>query len=338
MYSFKEIISSLNNKNDLSKEQAFFISESMFKGTLSDSEIKNVLVVMNAKGICTDEVVGFAEAMRKISTKVVTDEKVIDCCGTGGDGINTFNISTCSAFISAASGVKVAKHGNKAITSNSGSADVLHDAGAKLDLSPEKVSQCINEVNFGFMFAPLHHQAMKNVAASRKEIAPNKTIFNMLGPITNPANAQIQLIGVFDKSAMHLVADSLMQLGTSKAIVLNSRDGMDEASIYTETDIIEIKDRVKTQYTINPKDYGITGKNIDSIKTSNEKSSLDFIFSVINNEESDAKEICILNAALSVMLYKDIELNDSIEQCRESLSEYKVRDKFNQYIDFTNQI
>ncbi|MEC7677463.1 MAG: anthranilate phosphoribosyltransferase, partial [Pseudomonadota bacterium] len=289
-------------------------------------------------GICTDEVVGFARAMRKISTKVLTDEKVVDCCGTGGDGINTFNISTCSAYISAASGVKVAKHGNKAITSNSGSADVLHDAGAKLDLSPEKVSQCISEVNFGFMFAPLHHQAMKNVAASRKEIAPNKTIFNMLGPITNPANAQIQLIGVFDKSAMHLVADSLMELGTSKAIVLNSRDGMDEASIYAETDIIEIKDNVKTHYTINPKDYGITGKNIDSIKTSNERSSLDFIFSVINNEESDAKEICVLNAALSVMLYKDIELNDSIAQCRESLSEYKVRDKFNQYIDFTNQV
>ena len=338
MYSFNEIISSLNNKNDLSKDEAFFISESMFKGTLSDSEIKNVLVALNTKGICTDEVVGFAKAMRKISTKVVTDEKVIDCCGTGGDGMNTFNISTCSAFISAASGVKVAKHGNKAITSNSGSADVLHDAGAKLDLSPEKVSQCINEVNFGFMFAPLHHQAMKNVAASRKEIAPNKTIFNMLGPITNPANAQIQLIGVFDKSAMHLVADSLMELGTSKAIVLNSRDGMDEASIYTETDIIEIKDSIKTQYTINPKDYGITGKDFDSIKTSNDKSSLDFIFSVINNEESDAKEICVLNAALSVMLYKDIELNDSISQCRESLSEYKVRDKFNQYIDFTNQV
>jgi anthranilate phosphoribosyltransferase len=253
MYSFKEIISSLNNKNDLSKDEAFFISESMFKGTLSDSEIKNVLVALNTKGICTDEIVGFAKAMRKISTKVVTDEKVIDCCGTGGDGINTFNISTCSAFISAASGVKVAKHGNKAITSNSGSADVLHDAGAKLDLSPEKVSQCINEVNFGFMFAPLHHQAMKNVAASRKEIAPNKTIFNMLGPITNPANAQIQLIGVFGKSAMHLVADSLMELGTSRAIILNSRDGMDEASIYAETDIIEIKDDVKTQYTINPK-------------------------------------------------------------------------------------
>ena len=160
----------------------------------------------------------------------------------------------------------------------------------------------------------------------------------MLGPITNPANAQIQLIGVFGKSTMHLVADSLMELGTSRAIVLNSRDGMDEASIYAATDIIEIKDNVKTQYTIDPKDYGITGKNLDTIKTSNEKSSLDFLFSVINNEESDAKEICVLNAALSVMLYRDIELNDSIAQCRESLSEYKVRDKFNQYIDFTNQV
>ena len=338
MFNFDKIVSSLKDNKHLSKDESFYISEKMFEGSLSDSEIKEILILLNDKGISTAEVVGFARAMRKISTKVPTNEKIIDCCGTGGDGLNTFNISTCSAFIAAATGAKVAKHGNKAVTSKSGSADLLHDAGAKLDLSPEQVSDCIKNINFGFMFAPLHHKAMKNVAASRKSIAPNKTIFNMLGPITNPANAQLQIIGVFDKDAMKIIADSLLELETSRAIVLTSRDGMDEASIYTQTDIIEINAGRQTEYTIDPREYGISGKDINSIKTTNDKSSLDFIFSVINNDNSDAKEICILNAALSVMLYKDVELGDAIEQCRKSLEEHLVRDKFNQYIDYTNQV
>ena len=338
MFNLDQIVSSLKDKKNLSKDESFYISEKMFEGALSDSEIKDILILLNEKGIATAEVVGFAQAMRQISTKASTDEKVIDCCGTGGDGLNTFNISTCAAFIAAASGAKVAKHGNKAITSKSGSADLLHDAGAKLDLSPEQVSECIKNINFGFMFAPLHHKAMKNVAASRKSIAPNKTIFNMLGPITNPANAQLQIIGVFDKDAMQLIADALLELETSRAIVLTSRDGMDEASIYTQTDVIEINAGKKIEYAIDPREYGISGKDIYSIKTNDDKSSLDIIFSVINNDESDAKEICILNAALSVMLYKDIELGDAIKQCRKSVEEYLVRDKFNQYIDYTNQV
>ena len=338
MFNFDKIVSSLKDKKNLSKDESFYISEKMFEGVLSDSEIKDILILLNEKGISKTEVVGSAQAMRKISTKVSIDEKVIDCCGTGGDGLNTFNISTCSAFIAAATGTKVAKHGNKAITSKSGSADLLHDAGARLDLSPKQVSECIKNINFGFMFAPLHHKAMKNVAVPRKSIAPNKTIFNMLGPITNPASAQLQIIGVFDKNAMQLIADSLLELETSRAIVLTSRDGMDEASIYTQTDIIEINDGKQIEYTIDPKEYGISGKDINSIKTNDDKSSLDIIFSVINNEESDAKEICILNAALSVMLYKDIELDDAIGQCRKSLEEYLVRDKFNQYVDYTNQV
>ena len=338
MLNLDKIVSSLKDKKNLSKDESFYISEKMFEGALSDTEIKDILILLNEKGIATTEVVGFAQAMRQISTKVSIDEKVIDCCGTGGDGLNTFNISTCAAFIAAASGAKLAKHGNKAITSKSGSADLLHDAGAKLDLTPEQVSECIKNINFGFMFAPLHHKAMKNVAASRKSIAPNKTIFNMLGPITNPANAQLQIIGVFDKDAMQLIADSLLELETSRAIVLTSRDGMDEASIYTQTDIIEINAGKQIEYVIDPREYGISGKDINSIKTNDDKSSLDIIFSVINNDESDAKEISILNAALSVMLYKDIELGDAIIQCRKSVEEYLVRDKFNQYIDYTNQV
>ena len=338
MYNFTEIVSKLQNSINLTQDEACYISQQMFKGELKENNIIEVLSLLNTKEIYPDELIGFARAMREISTKVEIDEKVIDCCGTGGDGSGTFNISTCAAFIAAACDIKVAKHGNKAITSKSGSADLLHDAGAKIDLNPTQVSECIKQVNFGFMFAPMHHQAMKNVAESRKKIAPNKTIFNMLGPITNPAQAKLQLIGVYDQKSMNLIADALVELGTDRALILNSRDGMDEASIYTETDVIEIIGSKKTNYSIDPKKHNITCSNIDNIKTTDNKSSLDIVFSVINNEDSDAKEISLFNAALSVMLYKEISLDEAIKQCRDALNEYKVRDKFNQYIDFTNQV
>ncbi len=338
MCNFESILEHLKSNRDLSSEEAFVISEKIFEGTLSDSQIKEILLLLNKKNVCTNELIGFARAMRNISMKVEIKDKVIDSCGTGGDGMNTFNISTCASFIAAACGVRIAKHGNKAITSSSGSADLLHDEGAKIDLLPEHVSSCIEHTNFGFMFAPLHHQAMKNVANTRKSIAPEKTIFNMLGPITNPANAKIQLIGVYSKSVMKLIANALLELGTTRALILNSRDGMDEASIYEKTDILEIKDRNIKSYSIDPKDYGITGKNITNIKTNSEISSLDIIFSVINNIDSDAKEISLLNAALLVMLFKDISLKVALAECRHALENYLVRDKFNQYIDFTNQV
>ena len=310
----------------------------MFEGSIDDNQMKEVLVLLNKKNICSEELIGFATAMRKISTKVEVNDKVIDSCGTGGDGIGTFNISTCASFIAAACDVKVAKHGNKAITSSSGSADLLHDAGAKINLEPEHVSKCITHVNFGFMFAPLHHMAMKNVANSRKSLAPEKTIFNMLGPITNPANAKIQLIGTYNKEAMSLIANALLELGTKSALILNSRDGMDEASIYDVTDVLEIKNNNITSFTIDPIKYELVGDDLENIKTNNERSSLDIIYSVINNLDSDARKISILNAALLVMLYKEIDLKDAIAQCKDSLDSYLVRDKFNQYIDFTNQV
>jgi anthranilate phosphoribosyltransferase len=338
MYNIENIQTSLKKGKDLSVDEACFVSEKMFEGSLDDNQIKEILLMLNKKKICSQELIGFATAMRKISTKVDVNDKVIDSCGTGGDGIGTFNISTCASFIAAACDVKVAKHGNKAITSSSGSADLLHDAGAKIDLEPEQVSKCISHINFGFMFAPLHHAAMKNVANSRKSLAPEKTIFNMLGPITNPANAKIQLIGTYNNDAMNLIASALLELGTTRALIINSRDGLDEASIYDITDVLEIKNNNITSYTIDPTKYDLAGDDIDTIKTNNERSSLDIIYSVINNIDSDSRKISILNAALLVMLYKEIDLKDAITQCKDSLENYLVRDKFNQYIDFTNQV
>jgi anthranilate phosphoribosyltransferase len=179
---------------------------------------------------------------------------------------------------------------------------------------------------------------MKNVAKTRKNIAPEKTIFNMLGPITNPANAKIQLIGVYSKDVMNLIANALLELGTTRALIVNSRDGLDEASIYAKTDILEIKNNKIENYSIDAKDYGINGDTIEGIKTNADRSSLDIIYTVINNVDSDAKKISLLNAGLLVMLYKDISLEEALLECNSALENYLVRDKFNQYIDFTNQV
>lgn len=339
MSDINQIINKLENGYDLSIEEAHYVSQRMFEGLLSDETIVNILSSINTKGISINEVIGFATSMRKISKKVDINFNVIDSCGTGGDGIGTFNISTCASFIAAACGVKVAKHGNKAITSASGSADLLHDAGAKIDLDPEQVKKCIQNINFGFMFAPLHHQAMKNVASARKSLAPNKTIFNLLGPITNPAAAKKQLIGVYNKESMKLLSQALLKLGTDRTIILNSRDGLDEASIYDITDVIEIRNNEVIEYSIDSKEYKLNGDDLKSILTSDSRSSLEITLSVFNNEESDAYKIAILNASLLVMLYKDYQdLNDAIAECKKAIASYDVRNKFNQYIDFTNQV
>ena len=339
MSNIDNIVSKLDHGNNLSVEESSYVSNQMFNGLMSDDQIIKVLEFINKNGVSINEIIGFATSMRKISKKVSLNFKVIDSCGTGGDGLGTFNISTCSSFIAAACGVKIAKHGNKAITSSSGSADLLHDAGAKIDLNPEQVRKCIEELNFGFMFAPMHHQAMKNVANARKAISPNKTIFNLLGPITNPAGADIQLIGVYNVHSMKLLAQALLKLGTRRAILVNSKDGLDEASIYDLTYVTEIKDNKIAEYTINPDDYHLKGKELKNIITDSHKSSLDMTLAVFNNEDSDALKIAVLNASLLVMLYKDCDtINDAITECMEALSNYSVRDKFNQYIDFTNQV
>ena len=199
------IIDKLKNKKNLNRDEIKTFMSSVFEGNVSESDLTDVLVLLNNKEVTSDELTGCAQSMRDVSKKVLTEHRVVDNCGTGGDGIGTFNISTASSFIAASCGAYVAKHGNKAITSSSGSADLLLEAGANIELSPNQVSKCIDQINFGFMFAPLHHQAMKYVAPSRKKIAPKKTIFNLLGPLTNPANSKIQLIGVYTKEKMKIM-------------------------------------------------------------------------------------------------------------------------------------
>jgi len=333
------IINKLKKQTNLTQNEAKLFMRSVFSGDVIERDLTNILILLNQKGITTDELTGCAESMREVSRKVSTKHKVIDNCGTGGDGIGTFNISTTSSFIAASCGAYIAKHGNKAITSSSGSADVLTQAGANIHLSPEQVSRCIDDINFGFMFAPLHHESMKHVAESRKKIAPEKTIFNLLGPLTNPANSKIQLIGVFAKEKIPLVAESLKNLGVKKAMIVHSEDGLDEISVFNVTHVAEITNLDIVNYTIKPEDYGFKEGNLRDIIVKNTEDSLDMMYSVFNNETGPALNICLINAA-ALLYLSGIEnsLETAIQTCKVAVRDNKTKQKFIDFIKFTTNI
>lgn len=331
------IITKLQIGHNLSEKEASDFLLSVFNGNVQTEALKNVLLLLNKKGFCVDELYGFAKSMRTVSTKVMSEYHIVDNCGTGGDGLSTFNVSTTSSFIAAAAGTYVAKHGNKAITSSSGSADVLEQSGVNINLMPGQITECLKSNHFGFMFAPLHHASMKHVAAARKLIAPEKTIFNLLGPLTNPANAQAQLIGVFDRNKMHLIAETLIKLGTKKAMIVHSFDGLDEISIFDETYILEIDNAEIKEYTINPKNYFETDYTINDIMVNSIDESLKMMLSVFDNIESAALDICMLNAAALIYVSDNAKtIDEAINQCKKVLSEKKVKQNFENFVIKTN--
>ncbi len=333
------IIDKLKNKKNLNRDEIKTFMSSVFEGNVSESDLTDVLVLLNNKEVTSDELTGCAQSMRDVSKKVLTEHRVVDNCGTGGDGIGTFNISTASSFIAASCGAYVAKHGNKAITSSSGSADLLLEAGANIELSPNQVSKCIDQINFGFMFAPLHHQAMKYVAPSRKKIAPKKTIFNLLGPLTNPANSKIQLIGVYTKEKMKIIAESLRNLGVDRAMIVHSDDGLDEISIFSKTHVVEIINSDIIYYTINPEEYSLKEGCIKDIVVSGMEDSLSMVNSVFDNKPGPALNICLINAA-ALLYLTGIEntLEKAIESCKQSIEGENVKKKFLDFVEFTNNI
>ena len=222
MSNIQEIVNILERGQQPSRSECSFFVNQVFSGGVDKDVITKILRLFNDVGFNAVQLSGFAESMRQASKKVICKKNIVDNCGTGGDAMHTFNISTTASLIASCCEISVAKHGNKSITSNSGSADLLSGVGIKIDLSPEAVSNCIEKLNFGFMFAPLHHSSMRYVAESRKEIAPEKTIFNLLGPLTNPAGAKKQLIGVYDSKYMKVIAETLSNLGTERAKIVHS--------------------------------------------------------------------------------------------------------------------
>jgi len=269
-------------------------------GQATPAQIGGFLVGLRMKGETVEEIAAAAEVMRELVTRVdVCGPHLVDTCGTGGDGVHTFNISTASAFVVAAAGGKVAKHGNRSVSSKSGSADVLEAAGVNLDISPEQVAQCVNDIGVGFMFAPKHHGAMKHAIGPRREMGV-RTIFNLLGPLTNPAGAPNQVLGVFAEQWIEPLAEVLQRLGSEHVLVVHAQDGMDEISIGAPTHVAELKDGRVRVYTIQPEQFGLKRGDTSKLAVSGPAQSLAMIESVLNNEAGPARDIVALNAGAAI--------------------------------------
>jgi len=324
-------------RQDLTADEMNSVMRIIMTGEATPAQIGGFLVGLRMKGETVDEIASAAKVMRELATGVkVSGDHVVDIVGTGGDGSNTFNISTACTFVVAAAGGTVAKHGNRSVSSKSGSADLLEAAGVKLDLNAEQVAKCINEVGVGFMFAPMHHSAMKHAIGPRKEMAV-RTIFNVLGPLTNPAGAPNQLLGVFADELVEPLAEVLNKLGSNHVMVVHSEDGMDEISIGAATNISELKDGKVTSYKITPEQFGFNRTNILELAVSGAEESLTVIKKVLNNEASPAKDIVKFNSGAAIYI---AGLADSLEagiiKAEEVIASGAAKAKLEELVKFSN--
>jgi anthranilate phosphoribosyltransferase len=326
-------INEVINGNSLSRADMHAVMKTIMQGEATPAQIGGLLVALRLKGESVDEITAAAEVMRELAEKVSVDKThLVDTCGTGGDGANTFNISTTSAFVVAAAGAKVAKHGNRSVSSKSGSADVLEAAGINLELNAEQVESCIENVGIGFMFAPMHHSAMKHAIGPRRELGI-RTLFNVLGPLTNPAGAPNQVIGVFSKDWLNPLAETLRQLGSEHVLVVHAEDGLDEISISAKTSIAELKDGTIKNYDIAPEDFGIKQQELSLLAVSSIDDSLKRMLSVLDNAEGAAKDIVCLNAGAAIYA---AGITDSIQagvsKAQETIASGAAKQKLEQLI------
>ena len=312
----------------------------IMSGEMSPVMMTALLVGLRVKKETIGEITAAAQVMREFSTKVEVADRthLVDIVGTGGDGSHTFNISTCSMFVAAAAGARVSKHGNRSVSSKSGSADVLEAMGVPLTLTPQAISQCIEDTGIGFMFAPNHHPAMKNVAPVRKEIGV-RTIFNILGPLTNPADAPNILMGVFHPDLVGIQVRALQRLGAEHAVVVYGRDGMDEVSLGAATMVGEYKDGGIHEYEIHPEDFGLTMSSNRALKVETPEQSKALLLSVLENVEGPARDIVMLNAGVALYAANvAATMQDGVGLAHEALASGKALAKLHQFVARTQAL
>ena len=292
----QDAIQILVDGESLSADQATAAMNEIMTGEATSAQVGSFLTALRIKGETVDEITGMARVMREKSLHVSVEGDVVDTCGTGGDGSGSFNISTTAAFVVAGAGVAVAKHGNRAMSGSTGSADVLEALGVKIALSPESVARCLNEVGFGFMFAQGYHPSMRFAAGPRREIGI-RTVFNILGPLTNPAGADRQVIGVADPSMADRMARVLGQLGSRKALVVHGSDGMDEITITGPSTVWQLENGEVTEFEVTPGDLGVSVSSADSIRAASAEHSARIVRSVLSGEGGPARDVVLLNAA-----------------------------------------
>ncbi len=319
----RKFIDKIKNKQDLSLDESKVAFEYLMDGKAKDQEIFDFLTFLSAKGETSDEIAGGVYVLRNKS-KRVNAYNCIDTCGTGGDGKNTLNISTASALLLASMGVKVAKHGNKAVSSKCGSGDVLEALNIKIDLEPEEIEYQINKSNFGFMFAPNYHNAMKFVGPTRKKIG-KRTIFNMIGPLSSPALVKKQVVGVFDKKLLRIFANALNNLDIKFAWIVNSEDGLDEISPYAKTNIVQLKNKNISEISINPKELDINAENFKDLIGDDAKFNAEKIRNIFKGEDNDfSKAVCLNTAAGLIVNETHQNFKDAYINAREYILSGKV--------------
>ncbi len=335
----QEAINSIINKQNLSADEMQSVMRSIMQGEATPAQIGGFLVAIRMKGETVEEIAAAAKVMRELAAKVdVNDSFLVDIVGTGGDGSNTFNISTTSAFVVAAAGGKVAKHNNRSVSSKSGSADVLEAAGVKLELSPQQVTECINKIGIGFMFAPQHHSAMKHAVGPRRDLG-TRTIFNLLGPLTNPAQVPNELMGVFSKEWLVPLAEVLQKLGSKHVMVVHSEDGMDEISISAATNVAELNNDEIMTYQISPEQFGLTIHDASTITVNSAQDSFEIMTNVLNNQDGPARDIVVLNAGAAIYTAGVTpDLDSGIEKAKSAIADGSAKQKLYDLVKLTHEL
>lgn len=321
----KQVLEKLLDKESLSRDESYNVMEKIMSGGFDDVQVGAFLVALRAKGEAVDEVAGFADAMRKKMTSIQIEDGAIDMCGTGGDMKNTFNISTAASFLVAGAGVKVAKHGNRAASSRSGSADVLTALGVDISMSPEKVALCVEEIGIGFLFAPVLHPAMKYAVPARKSLAI-RTVFNILGPLCNPAKVKRQVLGVFASELTSKMANILKALGSEEVMVIHGNDGLDELTITTTSSVSHLtSDGNISQMEINPQDYGFPLGSIDDLRGGSPDENAQIIEKILKGEKGPRRDVVVLNAAAGIMVGgKATTMEEGIQLAKEAIDSGKA--------------
>ncbi|HAV10898.1 MAG TPA: anthranilate phosphoribosyltransferase [Dehalococcoidia bacterium] len=333
----KEAISILTSGKSLSMEQSANVMDEIMNNEATPAQFGAFVTALRCKGETVEEIAGLVKTMRARSLKVAASETVVDTCGTGGDNAATFNISTTAAFVVAGAGLKVAKHGNRAMSSRCGSADVLEALGVKIDLSDSEVQQCIDETGIAFFFAQVFHPAMKYAAAPRREIGI-RTVFNILGPLTNPAGAKHQLIGVSDSALTEKLAHVLRIMGSKHALIVHGRDGLDELTITGSTRICELQDGRTKSYDIVPEDAGLTKASSDTLKGGSVQENADLLKAILAGKQGPQRDIVLLNAAAALIAGDKAEtLKQGVQMAAKSIDSGRALEKLQMLIEYTNR-
>lgn len=347
----KNAIKKVVEGTSLTQEEATDVFNEIMSGKVTEAQIGSFLTALRLKGETVDEITGAATIMRKMANSIdvtasididreeinIDEETILDTCGTGGSGTNTFNISTACAFVVAGCGVKVAKHGNKSVSSQCGSADVIEELGINLDLPPKKVEDCVKKIGIGFLYAPLFHSAMKNAIGPRREIGI-RTIFNIVGPLTNPAGANAQVLGVYEDKLTNVMAKVLRNLGTKYAFVVHGLDTLDEVTITGQTKITELKNKKIKTYYVKPQDFDLPVAELEDIRGGDVSENAQTILNILKGEKGPKRDIVLLNSALAlVAAVKARDFNEGMKLARESIDSEKAYKKLEALREYTNQ-